>query len=141
MAEREVFVESNRKARKEIKKRLFGAATADRLIGRLTRRGIVISYDRPSDYLYISLGKRRESVSIGTDDSLQSLVLYDPATYEPLGFEVPFFLEKLSQVGTAGPFWTFVAELIQEHGDTVYVPAKDETERAERALYEQLILA
>jgi len=126
------ILKDNEKLRSAILERI--SSTAAGFPERALNEGLEIVYAREIDHLYVTVGSPRESLSIPADGPMHSVVLYDPATFEITGFEVPFFMEKLDkEPRRIAAFWQFVAELIRSHGDTVYIPGHLETERAERA--------
>jgi hypothetical protein len=100
----------------------------------LRETGLEIAYERPEDHLYLTFGAPAEALSIPTEDAMDSVLLYDPETYDVRGFEVLFFMEKITRGQSTSDFWNLVADLINSHGDTVYIPAGREVARAEEAL-------
>jgi hypothetical protein len=131
---------SSRENRSAITSRIF-AANAN-LAERHQAEGLEIDYSSEDDYLRITIGEPRESLSIGLQDSLKAIVLYDPDTFEITALEVPFFMERLSKAGSTPEFWLLVAELIKKRSSAaaVYIPAARESRRTGEA-FRDLMLA
>ena len=128
------ILSESRRQRDEATKNILRAN--DRLPERMRDEGFEIEYDSELDYLRLTIGEPRESLAISLKDGVfQSLLLYDPATYFVLGFEVPFFKEKLQRDPPKGDFLWSLAELLEKSGDgtRIRIPSGKESARIERA--------
>jgi len=110
-----------------------------RILDKVRAEGLEISYSRETDYLYLMIGQQRESLALPTSDEMGGYLLYDPDSYVIVGMEVPFFFEKLGNFKPKADFWPLVKSLIEQHGETVYIPAVAEVTRAQEA-FDDLVL-
>jgi hypothetical protein len=60
------------------------------LTERIQAEGLEIDYSPEDDYLRITVGEPRESLSIGLHGVLKAVFLYDPETFEITALEAPF---------------------------------------------------
>ncbi len=100
---------------------------------RVRREGLSLSYSRESDYLYVTIGSACPTLGISLEDIYDTVLFYDPETFEIRGFEFPFFMERHPKNGEATPWGPFAA-ILRDHGDNVYIPGLQESERATRAM-------
>ncbi len=83
----------------------------------LHSEGMLISYRREDDYLYVTFGiKPRESMGLELGDVT---VFVDPESMQATGVEIPFFLERLNAGRLKG--WELPAKWLQE-SDTILIP-------------------
>jgi hypothetical protein len=131
----ENLLSNNEQLTAEIKARL-ARIPPSQIREHVRAEGMEVSYDREADHLYITIGSPRESLSISAGGELDPVVLYDPDTFEVRGFEVLFFKEKVGKSRPRQEFWLLIADFIERHQDTVYIPAASESERTEKAIGE-----
>jgi hypothetical protein len=124
----------------DISKRI-SESNAD-IADRLQSDGLEIDYSSEDDFLRVTIGKPRPSLSIGLRDELRSIVLYDPDTFEVTAVEVPFFMERVSNAASLPEIWRLIAGLVKKRASaaSVYVPAVRETKRTIEA-FRELVLA
>ena len=109
------------------------ASAMRQLPERVHRDGLEVVYARESDHLYVAFGPPSVTLSIPAENPIDSIVLYDPDSYEVLGIEVPAFMEKYRK-GVQEEFWHIIASHIKSHRDNVYIPGGQESQRTENAV-------
>lgn len=130
-------LEANRKVAGDIRQRIVARGGVR---NRIRAEGATLTYARDTDHLYVVIGEAGESLAIPAEDELDSLILYDPDTYEVRGFEFPLFMRKFSGLEPGAQGYRVFAELITAGLDNVYIPPRESSEEAEAAL-EDLALA
>lgn len=89
--------------------------------------GLELHYSPEDDYLTVTVGEPRESVSIPAG---VVYILVDPDSGKINALEVPFFVENFKSGKVEGDFWEIAYRLVEAGHSTVYIPAKKEQERA-----------
>jgi len=105
----------------------------DSMVRRVEGEGMEISYARDIDHLYVIIGRPAPTLSFPLEDDLDSLVLYDPETFEIRGWEFPEFQLNHEKVKGTNASLDLFARLI-EHSDTIYIPGGLEMKQTEQAL-------
>jgi len=97
-------------------------------------RGMEVQYSAEDDYLRITLGSPRPSISLPVENGVYLLV--DSDTGELNAIEVPFFVETYHAGALKSEFWRLAFEWISVGNTTSYIPAKWEqkADEAFRAL-------
>lgn len=95
--------------------------------------GIGVLYARDIDHLYVTIGTPKEAIGFTADDEMESILLYDPDSYDIRAIEVDMFFEKLQRAESCEPFWTLIKEMINLHGDTFFIPGKAEAKKVTSA--------
>jgi hypothetical protein len=131
---------SSNQQKKDISKRILDA-NAD-IAERVQADGLEIDYSSEDDFLRVTVGEPRPSLSAGLRDDLRSIVLYDPDTFEITAVEVPFFMERVSHASSVPEIWRLISELVKKRSSaaTVFVPAARETKHTIEA-FRDLVLA
>ncbi|HLG12884.1 MAG TPA: hypothetical protein VI876_14090 [Dehalococcoidia bacterium] len=99
--------------------------------------GLEIHYSPEDDFLTATQGKPRPSVSLRAG---AIYLLVDPDSGEVNALEVPFFLEAWREGKLKGAFWDIAYRLVEAGHYSIYIPPKQEQERAGRA-FQDLIPA
>jgi len=118
-------LDKSKRQTEELRKR---ARNAKKPSVRIQSEGLEIHYSPDGDYLTCTIGEPRPSVSIPAGSAH---VLVDPDSGEVNALEVPFFLEVFEAGQLEGPLWDLAFRLIKSGHLTVYIPPRQEQERAE----------
>jgi hypothetical protein len=116
----------------------IAAANKATLAQRVRSEGMEIEYSSDEDYLRISVGPPRVSVSLTLPDDIYAVVLFDPDTYKINAVEVPFFMERIEETQSKVEFWKMFVDFIKDGRTSVYIPPLNQFERTERA-FEELV--
>ena len=119
--------------RQEIRSRI--ASSAGAMLQRVERDGMELTYAKDIDHLYVMIGEPAPSLSFPLEDAMDSILLYDPETYEIRGWEFPSFRQNYPRVKGTNASLDLFARLTA-HSDNVYIPGGVEQEQAEQALSE-----
>jgi hypothetical protein len=123
-------LEESKRYRAQMDAKLQGRASLAR---KMREQGIEIAYLPENDYLTITIGSPRESVSLSMGGGIYFLV--EPDSGEINAIEVPFFREMYVRGPLkGGEFWDLVYELTEAGRNEVLIPARGEQERTERAI-------
>ena len=125
------FIARNRKAGRVLRAKFIQRVIDERPV--LSEQGSRFEYNRPNDYLYITIGNARPGIAIPFGPVM---AIADPDTLELVGIEIPFFMEQIREEKLA-EIWHCIATWFS-YSDIVYLPPESQVRKISNQIKKEL---